>query len=213
MAMVVSDLADALKSSLGFGALATSSQNTGLAKAIIDEMMAALVNHAPGTITGTAPPSGGPLISGAATLGLITGMTPASLAARMIAEMGFASISAEVLQMATAICTHLQTTGTVSFASGNITGSCTNTPVSPGALIGEGTAGQIVGLSGPVLAALIAVAYGGIVSPQLLSFSTALTDYIMNNAEVTYLTGTVTATCSAGGGPIIAGAGVGGIIT
>ena len=212
MAMVVSDFADALKSSLGFGAFATSSQNTGLAKAVIDEMQAALVNNAPGTITGVAPSSGGPLINGAGTLGLITGMTPVSLAARMIAEMGFAFPSPEVIQMATAICTHLQTTGSVSFAPGNITGNCTNTPVSPGALIGEGTGGMIVNLSGPVLAALIAISYGGIVSPELLSFSNAFVNYIMSNAEVTYATGTVTGTCSAGGGPIIAGTGVGGLI-
>jgi hypothetical protein len=210
MAMVVSDLADALKSSIGFGALATSSQNTGFAKAVIDEMQAALVNNAPGTINGTAPSSGGPLIGGTGINGLITGMTPVSLAARMIAEMGFPSPSAEIIQFATAICAHLQTVGSVSFTL--ITGNCTNTPVSPGALIGEGSNGQIVNLSGPVLAAAIAVVYGGIVSPELLSFSTALVTYIMSNASVTYTTGSVTGVCSAGGGPIAAGAGVGGTI-
>lgn len=211
--MVVADFADVLKSSLGFGAFATSSQNTGLAKAVIDEMQAAIVSNAPGTITGIAPSSGGPLVNGAGTLGLITGMTPVSLAARMVTEMGFAFPSPEVIQMATAICTHLQTTGSVTFAPGTITGICTNTVVSPGILHGLATGGTIVNLSGPALAALIAVSYGGVISPELLSFSNAFVNYIMSAAEVQYLLDTLTAICPAGGGPIINGDGNGGFIT
>jgi hypothetical protein len=49
-------------------------------------------------------------------------------------------------------------------------------------------------------------------TPELEAMCQAIVDHIMDNAEVEYLTGAITGTCSAGGGPIAAGAGVGGTI-
>lgn len=210
MAMVPNDLADKIKNALGFGAQPTSKETKGMAQSIIDEMKAALVNNPPGTIVGVAPPSGGPLTAGAGTGGLITGMTPPSLAGRFVSNGVAPSQTPQILGMASAICTHFQT-GLVVFAVGGITGSCTNTPTSPGALTGAGANGTIVGLAGPALAGLMSTSYGS-VSPQLLAMCTAIVTYVTANAKVAYASGSVTGVCSAGGGPIVAGTGVGGTI-
>lgn len=212
MAMDANALADALRSGLGKPP-PTSDETKGLARAIIAEMQQAVVSHPVGMVTGIAPPSGGPLVNGAASNGLIVGMTPPTLAAKMQSEMGKPMITPELLGMATAIVTHFLT-GLVSFGNGKITGICTNTPVNPGSLTGEGMQGQITGLSGSVLAPLMATSMGKPgPSPELTGLCTELCNYVQNNAEVTYLTGSITGTCSAGGGPISAGTGVGGTIS
>lgn len=214
MGLVASDLADAIKNALGFSTLATTSETVGMAKAIIDELtINGLVNNASGTITGIAPSSGGPLSNGAGSGGVISGLTGASLANRMKTEMGKPSISSPLLQMATSIANHLLT-GIVSFASTKITGICTNTSSNPGPLTnGAGTDGVISGLSGTVLANDMKSGFGGTVSPELLAMCNAIVNYIMTNGVVAYLSGSVTATCSAGGGPITLGTGVGGKIS
>jgi len=212
MAMVVADLADALKVGLGFGAEPTSSETIGMATAIINELGVGIVAHLIGEITGTAPSPSGPTLSdGAATGGLITGMTGASLADKMKTEMGKSSVSSELLDMATEIADHLST-ATIEFAAGDITGICAHTPTVPGPLVGEGTGGTLQGLSGPTLASALAGVFGSL-SPELSDLCNALIDYISNNAEVTYSTGSVTGTCPAGGGSILLGAGVGGSIS
>lgn len=211
--MVAADMADALKAGLGFGALSTSAELVGFATALIDHMgLSGLVNHAPGTVVGVCP-AGGPISDGAATGGLVVGLSGPTLAALMQVEMGKPSISPELLGLADAITTHLLA-AFITFSPGSITGTCTNTAVSPGPFVGEGTGGFFVGLVGPTLAALAATGIGQPApSPELLAFCTELTNYITANAEVTYLTGTVTGTAPAGGGPLTAGAGVGGTIS
>jgi hypothetical protein len=208
--MVAPDMADLLKTGLGFGALPTSAETLGMSTAIIAEFALGVVSHAPGTVTGTAPGSGGPLIGGAAAGGLIAGMTPASLAANMQTFMGKPLITPELLGMATGMVTHFLL-GLVGFST--ITGVCGNSATSPGPLVGEGSGGLISGYDGTAMATLIATAMGkGLPTFELVQMCTELVNYIMSEAEVTYVTGQVTGTCSAGGGPIAAGAGVGGVI-
>lgn len=211
MALVASDLADNLKSGLGFGAEPQSSQMSGLAQDIVDHLMAGSVSHSPGSVTGDAPPSGGPLLNGAASGGTIT-LSPGDLSSRFASTFG--QSTPEISGMADAISNHLAT-GLVTFDIGTISGTCTNTPSTPGVLIGQGVNGYITGLNGPTLATAISsgIGQGGATTPELLDFSSALIDYVMNNAMVTYATGAVTATCSAGGGPIILGAASGGTIS
>lgn len=211
MAMVVADLADELKDGLGFGAKPTSAETTGLSLSIITEFQIALVNHP--IVSGVAPSSGGPLTLGAAAGGIITGMTPASLAGNMKSNMGKPSVTAKLLGMATAMTTHFMT-GVVNFASGTITGICTNTAVSPGPLtLGAGAGGIIAGYSGPALATLMASAMGfPSVSSELQAFCTKLVDYIMANSQTDYGTGSINGPCPAGGGPVVA-VGIGGLIS
>lgn len=213
MVMVAADMADQLKGGLGFGVFSTSSELTGFATALIDHMsVSGLVAHLPGTVVGVCP-AGGPLSNGAATGGVVSGLVGATLAGLMQVQMGKPFISSQLLGMADAITQHLLA-GLITFDVGTITGVCGNSPVSPGPLVGEGTGGFFVGLSGPALAALAATGISQpYVSPEMLSFCNVLTAYITANAEITYATGTVTGTCPAGGGPLALGAGVGGTIT
>lgn len=212
--MVANTLATLLKGSLGFSAFANTTQIVGVATSIIQEFAAAVVTNAPGTIVGIAPPSGGPLSAGAGTGGVITGMTGASLAARMVTNCGFPGTTPQLLGWAGAMTTHFMT-GLVSFVPGTITGTCTNTgSPSPGPLVaGAGTNGLIAGYAGPTLAATMAT---GLLqpapSPELTQFASDLVAYIMTNARATYAPGSITAVCPSGGGPITAGAGAGGTI-
>ena len=174
----------------------------------------ALVNFAPGLITGTCPP-GGPLANGAGSGGLIVGLVPSTMAELVIAGTGYPFVSPLLLIYCTQITTHIMTNGLVSFQSGNINGSCTNSPLTPGALAaGEGINGTISGLDGILLANNIhaAAEYPGTTSDRLKEFCTAMMDYIKNNASVTFLPGTVNGTCPVGGGDLIAGEAVGGTI-
>jgi hypothetical protein len=188
-----------------------SSQTKGLAKSIINELKTAgLVNLLPGTVMGVAPSSGGPLKNGSASNGVILGATPPTLVAQMIANMGLAGPTPQMLAMANAIVTHILT-GKVTFKPNTITGVCSNSPTSPGALAGAGMGGTIVGLDGGKMAALMGAAFGG-VSPQLKAKCQAICDHIMKNAQVSFTMGTIVGVCSAGGGPVAAGAGTGGKI-
>jgi hypothetical protein len=183
-----------------------------MAADIVSHIQSGIVAFAPGTITGTAPPSGGPLSAGAASGGVIT-LIPSALTAAFISTFG--NNTAEIAGFANAISTHIMS-GTVSFSSGNITGTCTNTPPaptpSPGPLVGgAGSGGKIVGLTGNGLATLIAAGINqSYISPQVLQMSTEIVNHIMDNAEVTLPL--VTATCPAGGGSITLGAAAGGTI-
>lgn len=213
--MTGAGLAEAIRIQMGFP-LPVSAQLTGWGSGVVTHIqMAALVSNAPGTITGTCPPSGGPLAAGAGAGGLIAGMSGASMASLVQAGAGYPSVSSELSTFCAQIVSHIQTFGIVTFAPGTITGTCTNTPVSPGALsAGAGTNGIISGLDGTVLANAIhaAVGYPGSTSGPLISFCTAIANYIMANGVASYASGTVTGVCPAGGGGLTAGAGAGGTI-
>lgn len=212
MALDPTALAEALKSGLGFTE-ATTAKLTGLAQDIVDHIGTATFSNSPGTITGEAPPTGGSLINGAATGGIIV-LVPSDLVTRF--EATFGTSTSAISGFANAFSTHIAS-ALVTFASGNITGTCTNvgppTPA-PGVLIGEGIDGILEGLDASTLAALISANIGqsGTTS-KLDGFSESLVTEVSNNAEAVYLTGTVTGVAPSGGGPITLGAGSGGTIS
>lgn len=214
MSMSPPSMADLIRSTMGFPT-PVSSQLLGWASGVIQEITSnALVSNLPGTITGTTAP-GSSLSNGAGMGGLIAGMSGGSMASKVVAAVPYPYTSTQLTAFCNQIVLHIQSLGMVNFDSGNITGTCTNTPLSPGPLVaGAGSNGKIIGLSGPTLAAAIhaAVGYPGGVSLRLIQFCTAIVSYIMDNAAVSYATGTVNGLCPPGGGPLSAGAGVGGTI-
>lgn len=213
MAMTGSGLADFIRSSMGFPT-PVSDQLTGWGTGVVTHIQTAgLVNNAPGTIVGITAP-GAPLSAGAGIGGLITGLVGPALATSICSNSGgtYPSPTSQLSAFCAQITLHIMAFGIVSFAPGDITGTCTNTPLTPGPLAGgAGANGKISGLSGSALAALVAPAIGqASASSELTAFCTAICDYIMNNAVVSY--STVVGVCPPGGGPLAAGAGIGGTI-
>lgn len=219
MPLVGSDLANQIRGDMGFPT-PTSSQLIGWGGAVVQHIQTGIVEHASGDVTGTVPASGGPLSNGAATNGVISGLSGSGLASLVSAQAGYPGVSPQLQSYCEEIVNHIQNVGLVEFDPGNITGICTNTitpggPV-PGTLTaGAGIDGVITSLNGPQLADNIhsAVGYPGSTSGPLIQFCTALTTYIMDNAQVEYASGSVTGTCPAGGGSLQNGAGLGGIIS
>lgn len=213
MAMTGSGMADAIRSAMGFPT-PVSSQLTGWGDGVVQHIQAAgLVSNITGTITGVTAP-GSPLSAGAGAGGLIAGLSGSAMATLVCSNSGgsYPSPTSQLSAFCTQITLHIMTSGIVTFASGDITGTCTNTPLSPGPLAGGmGANGKISGLSGSTLAALVAPAIGqSSVSAPLTSFCTAVCAYIMANATVSY--SLVTGVCPTGGGPLAAGAAAGGMI-
>lgn len=201
------DLAVEIKDSLGFGSQDTSTKNLNMAANIVAHIQTGIVSFAPGSVTGEAPASGGPLLNGAATGGTIT-LVPSALQALFIATFGIST--PQIIAFAQAISNHIMT-GSVEFSSGNITGACTNTTSNPGVLTGVGVDGTISGLDGTALASSIAAALGKpTVSQQVTDMAQAIVDHVMNNASVSLPV--VTATCPVNGGDIELGTATGGII-
>lgn len=216
MAMVIATLAADIAS--GVGAPGVTPEITAWATGIIQEITTnASVANAPGTVNGVAPTSGGPLIAGLATGGVISGMTGSSMADFVVAASGglYPFASPEMICFCNGIVLHIQSSGLVGFAAGTIVGACSNTLVSPGALVGSGVGGTVSGIDGSAMASIIVgncAAFFPSTTPQLIGKCSAICNHIKDNAVASYLAGTVVATCSAGGGPIIAGAGTGGKI-
>lgn len=180
------------------------------ARAVINTLKAGLVNNAPGTITGTGAP-GGPLSGGAGSNGLITALVPTLWSGIMTA--GNPTAVPAILDQEAALSTaYIMGAGKVSFAAGKITGSCTATPVAPGVLAaGAGSDGLIESLSGSAWsAALAAITQGGPLAKPVYNI---IANYIMEKSVTAYATGTVNGAFAAGGGPLIAGVGLGGTIT
>ena len=213
--MTAADMADAIRSAMGFPT-PVSAQLQGWAQGVIEEITtSALVNNATGTVSGTAAPVPGPLSAGSASGGLISGMSGSSMASKVANYAGYPSASAELIAFCTEIVSHITSMGTVDFASGNITGICTNTPITPGTLTGAGSGGTISGLSGSTLASAVhgSAGFPGSTSAKLTQFCTALVNYLIANAEVSYSMGSVVGVCTPGGGPISAGTAIGGTIS
>lgn len=218
MAMTGAGMAERIRSDMGFP-LPVSTQLTGWGTGVVTHIQAAaIVAHAPGTVSGTAPPVGGPLAAGAAAGAPgtnISGMSGSTMASLVQAAAGYPSVSSQLLTFCNEIVSHIETFGQVDFSSGNITGTCTNTLLSPGPLTGgAGSGGVISGLSGSTLASAIhsAVGYPGGVSSQLIAFCSAVVGYIQDNGVAAYAASSVNGTCPAGGGGLIAGVGAGGTI-
>lgn len=186
-----------------------SDQTMNYASGVVAALKAALVNNAPGTITGVTAP-GAPLSAGAGIGGIIT-ILPAAMIAKANVGMPPQAVP-NITKENIAIIQYIGT-GLVTFASGNITGTCTNTPTSPGILAaGAGANGQITGLTGAGAVAAVSSALGS-TGPGMLPHYTALINYILQNAVVAYASGTVVGVAPSGGGPLTAGAGAGGTIS
>ena len=213
MALVAADLATAIRTGMGFP-LPNSTQLIGWGTGVVNHIITSgIVANAPGTVLGTAPPAGGPLVSGLASNGLIAGLSGPTLASLIHASAGFpGSVSTQLTNFSTAVVSHIMTLGRVSFSSGTIVGTCSNTPATPGVLTGTGSNGLIGSLNGSTLASAVhsAVGYPGSTSTELTNFCTSLVNYVMTNARVSYAL--VTGTAPAAGGAIIAGTAAGGTI-
>ncbi len=183
-----------------------SNQTKNYAAGIVAALKAATFSNLPGTITGVTAP-GSPLSGGAGIGGVIV-ITPAP----MIAKSGVGLPPQAVPNVAkenTALIQYIGT-GLVTFAAGKITGTCTNSPTSPGPLAaGAGTDGMITGLTGAGAVAAVSAALGS-TGPDMLKHYDAVINYLLQNAIGTYSSGSVTGTCPAGGGPLTLGSGIGG---
>lgn len=209
MALDKDKIAAAIQDGLGFASETTSGVTEKVAEAIVAHLQTGIVNFLPATITGTAPPSGGPLTGGAGQGGIIT-LVPAAFVPLLINAFGTAS--AEIQNFGTTLSAQFMT-AIVEYQTGSVTGTCSNTPTSPGALIGEAQGGVLSNMQPSSMATAIASAIGQTsASDQISSMCEKLVEAIQSDAEVSHLTGTVIATISAGGGPIIAGAATGGTI-
>jgi hypothetical protein len=192
------EIADALKSKEG-----PTKQIKGTAKALITAMKAAIFSHL--LVNGSCGP-GGPISAGAAEGGIIVMPTAAAIPIEIAAALE-GPPTPQIIGLALGFSTHVMT-GLVSFKPGGITGTCANSPVSPGPVIGAGQNGQIMGLSGPALASAWAATLGG-KSEEIDKMAEAVAGYFSKEAMGSYMMGSVTGVAPPGGGPIVA-VGVGG---
>lgn len=212
--MTGSALASAIQSAMGFPD-PLSAQLSGWGSGVVAEIQAnALVAFASGNVVGICPSSGGALTAGAASGGVISGISGASMAPRVATAANYGSVDATLTTYCDQIASHIMTSGRVSFSSGSITGTCTNTSSNPGSLTtGAGSSGTISGLDGTTLANLISAAMGyGSTSSDLTNFCKGICDYIQGNAVVSLSSGNVTGTCPAGGGALLDGSASSGTI-
>lgn len=185
-----------------------SRQTLDKAKGIIAALKAGTVTNAPGTITGAAA-AGSPLSAGTGVGGVIvlTAGPMQAITSQAIPPEAAANIAIEN----TAIIAYIST-GLVTFLSGSITGTCTNTAIAPGPLTGgAGTGGRITGLTGAAAAVFVAAATSSS-GPDSLQHYEAIIDYIVDVARVSYPSNGITGVCPSGGGPLSVGAGAGGTI-
>ena len=215
MALVSSDLADALYKSLSHttdckGVSKTTPMMQQYAKGYCACLQAGIVNNLAGTISATSPPSGGPITDGQASQGILV-LIPSIMSAITLAGSP-PGAHAMLTQENIAVLSYLMAAGRVSFASGNIQGVSSCSPLSAGTLTGKGTEGVIGELDGGACADYVLGQIGRIGSDRK-PFYTALMQYTMDNASVLYPMGSVTGTFSAGGGKLTEGAATGGIIS
>lgn len=179
------------------------------AKGVVASLKSAVVTNAPGTIVGVCAP-GSPLSAGAGIAGLVVAL-PVQMLAETVKTFPPGS-TVMLTQENIAIITYISTALAV-FSPGSITGTCTNTAESPGPLLnGAGSGGKLTIINGIGAYAAVSAAIGPLGPSALLHYNT-LINYILDKAEVTYSTGSVVGICPSGGGPLGAGAGVGGTIT
>lgn len=177
----------------------------GLAEGIITEIKKGILTHA--LVSGVTA-AGAPLEQGTALAGVISGIIGATMATKAATEMGHDAATGKLNGLCGAVSKHIMTVGKANFESGNITGECTSTAVSPGPLAnGQGTDGKIILLVAAVVAKDIADALGeSSVSPKLLDFCTGLVNGIMDDAELSYASGEVLGACPPASGPLVGSA-------
>jgi hypothetical protein len=120
-------------------------------------------------------------------------------------------IAPMILIESTVIAAYILEAAMISVAAGGISGTSSETPApAPGPLlVGAGAQGKIGGLVGSVLAPRVSamtLASGPLQVPHY----TALCDFIMTNAVVSYAAGTVLGVCT--GGQLTVGAAAGGTV-
>ena len=210
MALIAKELAAKMQQALGQktdgsgAAIPTPDELTKRANGICKALKAGTFAHA-GTITAIGAP-GSPVTLGTGLLGVLV-LSPAA----MITEVLQSAVGPHATAEATAFIAYLAT-GTIMFPPGKITGNCTATPVSPGILAaGAGSGGRIIGIN--AAGAVAAMLAAGIpMGPESIPHYNAAITYILANLEGSYSSGSVTGTFAAGGGPLAAGTGIGGII-
>lgn len=191
------------------GPTPTSNEALKYAEGIIEVLKAGTVSHSSGEVTGQTT-AGAPLTNGATTGGE-GDFTPQKLIS--LTSGSFSPLGPLLSVENEAIVEYLTDSIEIEFPAGTITGICGSTATSPGPLVnGAGSGGKVAGLSGADAADFVA-AQTGMSGPDMVTFYTALVNYIMENAEVSYLAGTVTGTCPAVAGPLSNGAASGGKIT
>ena len=217
MALDVDALAGKINQAIGAtdkdgNPISTTDYMRVFAKAVFDTYKAGLVANAPGTITGSAPPVS-PLTGGAGSNGLMV-LIPAIWIADMMTGFPKAT-GAFIPNEANASTTYSMASGKVSFASGNITGNSTATPLSPGILsAGAGSNGKIGSLVGNTWGDQVkSAAFPNGDSTLIRKVYTAVADYIQTNSSVTYASGSVTGSFAIASGPLLAGTGIGGTIS
>ena len=188
--------------------LPPSSQVQEYASGLINALKAATVTFAPGSITAVGAP-GSPITAGTGVGGIFTGLTPAPMLAKtQVGEPGPMSAGENA-----ALIAYLTANGIFIIPSGGVTGICGATPVSGGPLInGAASGGKITVVEGAACAAFVASQIG-FSGPDMITHYTIVMDYLKQKLEVSFPTGTVNGSFSAGGGPLIAGTAVGGAIS
>ncbi len=209
MALNADSLTKEIQNSLGYGGEPTSMKNKLFAAAIVAHLKTGIVSFIPGTITGSAPSSGGPVKDAAGKDGKIL-LVPSTLEVALAAAIG--ASTPEISKMAQGISGYLMSKGSVEFAAGTLTLVAGNSPSSPGPVVGGGKGGKITKLKGPDMARIVATAIGQpTVSKTLKEMCQAICDHIAKNAEV--ILPSVVGSATNGGGPIKAAGASGGIIT
>lgn len=151
--MSVSPTALAAAMATGIGQSAPTSQLSGFAKGILEE----LTQHG---MASSGPPSGN----------TISGMSGSSMATKVAGYAGYPNVSAELMGFCSAIVSHIESAGLVSYTG-------------PGPVFFLG--GTISGLSGSAMASgvMSSVGYPSVTS-QLSGMCGAIASHIMSNAEV-----------------------------
>lgn len=213
--LVPADLASAIRVAIGAtdkdgNPITTTPEMLAYANAIIDTLSAGSLDNATGSVTGTGIPLS-PLVNGAASGGLLTlssGPWSAALSS------GFPSADPGKLSAETGVSVpFVESNSQIDFPSGTITGTCTATPATPGILAGgAGAGGQLSGLDGDAWATAVVGSQGLSVNALAKAIYNAIVSYLSSNAEGTYASGQVTGTFGIGGGPMMAGTGVGGSV-
>jgi len=114
--------------------------------------------------------------AGVPTPHVITGIIPATMAGIIKTEAGYPSVTSQLLGFCSAVATHIMTPAF---------GIVTYVGPPPPAVPNYFQDGTIAGLSGSVLAALMATNMGfGSPSSELDGFASAIANHVVNNAEV-----------------------------
>lgn len=236
MALDQEELAEKLVETLNMkdkdgGSVPSTKRAKALAKGVVTGLKAAKTMHplvlGNGIALNAPAPNAGSFVSGIAMNGKIIGFLPAPIMGAMssvlvegVDPQYQGPMLANLQKQATAISTYITASAFVNFnkVEGNCTALLPNPPPFPGApgvlVAAFAKNGKVVGLQGPILAAQVATAMGTpLVTPDMISFYSALTDYIQDKTEVEYLVGTINGGFSIGGGPLIGGTAVSGLIS